>query len=178
MNNLRILCLLPALFLFICTKAQYYNGRVRIDSADKSYVFQISDDPTITYINTFYYWFKSGRIHQTQGAYYGKLLHGDYKVIDADRRLLEKGQFKKGIKMGRWLTWHNNGRIKSKLKPRIFGSGFNLKEYDSFGNIAKKGYLKNGLFTGKEFSYINDSLRVTYFKNGLQLDHKPSLFKK
>jgi len=173
MNCLKTLHLIIALILFTNINAQYYNGRVRIDSADRSYVFQITDNSTKPLKKVFYFWFKSGRVHKTQGSYYGKLLHGSYKVIDPDRRLLEEGQFGKGIKIGTWRTWYESGHLKTLMKPRLVSPGFTYVEYDTKGNVIKSGYVHNDLFTGKGWEWVADSAYMVRYKNGERITNIP-----
>lgn len=166
------LLLMTFLTTFIFSaKAQYYNGRIRIDSADRSYIFQVTDHNRQTALYDFYYWFKSGRIHQTQGSYYGKLLHGDYKVVDRDRHLLEEGQFKKGKKKGLWRTWYEDGTLKSTWRKRYwFRNGiYKVADYDANGNKIRSGYENKGLFTGYQVAWQGDSTLVTRYKKGQAL---------
>ncbi|MFT4093082.1 MAG: hypothetical protein QM640_05530 [Niabella sp.] len=159
-------------FLF----AQYYNGRIRVDSADRSYIFKITDKKRSTSRFRYYYWFKSGRIHQSQGSYYGKLLNGAYKVVDRDRHLLEEGYFKKGRKAGLWRTWYESGRLKSTWRRRFWfiGSSYNIREYDSNGITTKSGYENKGRFTGSQVEWVNDTARIVRYKNGMALPDKTS----
>jgi antitoxin component YwqK of YwqJK toxin-antitoxin module len=162
------------LFLLIpcCTlNAQYYNGRVRIDSADRSYIFQITDDNRPTKRYTYYYTFKSGYIHKTQGSYYGKLLHGDFKVVDTRRNLLEEGKFRKGIKKGLWRTWYEDGTLKSTWRRRYWfiGNAYNVSEYDAQGNVTKTGYVRKGAFTGSQVEWKGDNAVMVRYKNGTMI---------
>lgn len=128
------------MLLAITANAQYYEGRIRIDSANKSFLFQVTDDTRKASGLQYYYWFKSGHIRVTQGSYYGKLLHGNYKVVDIDKHLLEEGQFKKGIKTGLWRTWYENGNLKStwQRKHGLFKDRYIIREYDTTGKIIIK----------------------------------------
>ncbi|HMR84415.1 MAG TPA: hypothetical protein PKE30_14830 [Niabella sp.] len=159
------------LLISIPVNAQYYNDYVRIDSADRSYIFMITDDSRITSYTKYYHWFKSGRIHTTQGSYYGKLLHGTYKVIDTERHLLEEGKFRKGLKTGLWRTWYENGTLKSSWNRRfgLFGNYYNIREYDHKGNLIKKGYENSKGFTGYQVEWLNDSAVVVQYKKGMLL---------
>ncbi len=159
------------LLISIPVNAQYYNGYVRIDSADRSYIFMITDNSRIISHTKYYYWFKSGRIHTTQGSYYGRLLHGTYKVTDTERHLLEEGKFRKGLKTGLWRTWHENGTLKSSCRRRfwLFGSDYNIREYDHKGNLIKKGYENSKRFTGYQVEWHNDSAVVVRYKKGILL---------
>ncbi|GAB3433144.1 toxin-antitoxin system YwqK family antitoxin [Niabella aquatica] len=161
----------------VCAKAQYYDGRVRIDSADRSYIFQVTDNDKATSRYGFYYWFKSGRIHRTQGSYYGKLLHGNYKVVDKERHLLEEGKFRNGKKVGLWRTWYENGVLRSTWRRRylFFGNPYNVSEYDINGNIIKSGIETRGQFSGSQIEWVGDSSRIVRYKKGIAVNTDSTL---
>ncbi|WP_300600661.1 hypothetical protein [Niabella sp.] len=150
------------------TAAQYYNGQVRIDSLDRSFLFQVTDARPRTHIHRFYTWFKSGHIHTTEGGYYGKLLHGYYKVTDKERRLLEEGRFKRGAKKGVWRTWHANGRLRTVTRNRFWDGALRIEAYAPDGQRLKKGVEKNNLFTGRQVELVNDSSVVVIYKKGVR----------
>ncbi|ANH80033.1 hypothetical protein A8C56_02700 [Niabella ginsenosidivorans] len=150
------------------TNAQYYNGQVRIDSADRSFLFQVTDIVPQFHSRHFYYWFKSGHIYQTEGSFYGKLLHGYYKVVDKDRHLLEQGRFKLGEKTGLWRTWYENGQLKSLAKKRFLDGAQHIETYDENGKLLKRGYEKDGLFTGLQVELVQDSSVVVRYKKGIR----------
>ncbi|MCH5718184.1 toxin-antitoxin system YwqK family antitoxin [Niabella hibiscisoli] len=162
----RLLLIVFLSIVVTAAKGQYYNGRVRIDSSDRSYIFQVTDDNRRTNQGLFYYWFKSGRIHKTQGGYYGKLLHGNYKVVDRDRHLLEEGQFKKGQKTGLWRSWYTDGVLQSTRRKRFgfWNNSYAIKEYDANGNTIKSGFENKDLFTGYQVNLQGDSSVVTRYK--------------
>ncbi|MGJ7030929.1 hypothetical protein [Niabella hirudinis] len=148
--------------------SQYYNGQVRIDSLDRSYIFQVTDVKPDLHSWHFYTWFKSGRIHTTEGGYYGKLLHGYYKVVDKERRLLEEGRFKRGEKKGRWRTWHTNGRLQSLTHKRFWDGAWRIDAYAPDGQRIKKGFEKNNQFTGRQVEMVKDSAVVVLYKKGIR----------
>ncbi len=160
---LLFICCLP-----FCTKAQYYNGQVRIDSADRSFLFQVTDVVPQFHSRHFYYWFKSGHIYQTEGSFYGKLLHGYYKVVDKERHLVEQGRFRWGEMTGPWGTWYENGQLKSLTKKRFIDGAQHVEMYDSTGVLLKRGYEKNGLFSGQQVEWTKDSSAVVHYKNGIR----------
>lgn len=163
---MRIFILLISLTTATQLNAQYFEGRVRIDSAGRSFIFQVTDKHQTVSNHTILYWFKSGRIHQTQGSYYGRLLHGRYLVTDSDRRLLEEGQFKNGIKTGTWRTWHENGILKSIWRRRfgLGGNSWQLREYNSNGDLIKKGFENRNGFTGYIVATRTDSAYLVRYK--------------
>ncbi|MCF3107867.1 hypothetical protein LL912_03660 [Niabella sp. CC-SYL272] len=161
------------LLILICalapdTAAQYYNGQVRIDSLDRSFLFQVTDARPRLHTRHFYTWFKSGHIYTTEGGYYGKLLHGYYKVVDKERRLLEEGRFKRGEKKGRWRTWHTNGRLRSLTRKRFWDGALHINTFDPEGRRTKKGYEKDNRFTGRQVELVNDSTVVVTYKKGVR----------
>jgi len=164
----KLICLKVVILLSHIVNAQYYNGSIRIDSSDRSYIFRVTDDERTTSRFRYYYWFKSGRIHKTQGSYYGKLLHGNYKVVDVDRHLLEEGCFRKGLKRGLWRTWHENGALKSSWRRRfrLVGNYYNIREYASDGQITKRGYENNKGFTGYQVEWEDKRPIVVRYKKG------------
>jgi hypothetical protein len=100
--------------------------------------------PSIQYT---YYWFEKGKISSSQGAYSGKVLHGQYRVYDREsKQLMESGKFYKGLKNGRWLIWNTTGMLS---RSEIYKAGqLNgmLVKYDSLGRAAdtlkyRRGHL-------------------------------------
>ncbi|MBO9596032.1 MAG: hypothetical protein J7599_24225 [Niabella sp.] len=164
----RILPLLIILsFAALNTAAQYYNGQVRVDSLDRSFLFQVTDATPRLHGHRFYTWFKSGRIHTTEDGYYGKLLHGYYKVVDKERRLLEEGRFKLGAKKGVWRTWHENGRLKTMTRKRLWDGAWRIEAFAPDGQRIKKGFEKNNQFTGRQVEMVKDSAVVVIYRNGV-----------
>ncbi len=56
-----------------------------------------------------YYWYSQKQIKNNQGGSSGFLLHGLYESFNTNYNLLEKGQFKYGVKNGEWNYWDENG---------------------------------------------------------------------
>ncbi|SDD44229.1 toxin-antitoxin system YwqK family antitoxin [Niabella drilacis] len=168
----RLLLILPFLFLTACAPAQYYNGQVRIDSPDGSFIFQVTDAAPRLHSSHFYTWFKSGHIYTTEGSYYGRLLHGYFKVVDHERRLVEEGWYKRGAKKGRWRTWHPNGMLQSLTRKRFWDGALYIKTYDADGRLLKKGFEKNHLFSGQQLTMVNDSAVVITYKKGVRQPSK------
>lgn len=115
------------LLLFFCLSAytaiaqklpDFDLNKVRITLPDKVIVAGI--EPARSSIsakpNVFYYWYSAGAVHQTQGGYSGKLLDGQYTEYYLDRSLKQQGSFKKGLKVGLWKNWAENGALLSLTK--------------------------------------------------------------
>ena len=63
-------------------------------------------------IENTYYWYENGRINSSQGAYSGKLLHGNYREYDrSTKQLLVSGEMRKGLKEGKWLSWNESAQL-------------------------------------------------------------------
>ncbi|MGV6862295.1 MAG: toxin-antitoxin system YwqK family antitoxin [Putridiphycobacter sp.] len=93
----------------------------------------------IKYIDTVYYtWYKGKKIMNTQGNSSGDVLNGSCKKYYLKGQLAESGQYKYGLKVGKWQYWDESG---------------NLTLIENY----KKGYLngyiyyyENGLLINKE----------------------------
>lgn len=117
-----------------------------------------------------YWWYKSGKIHETEGGFDGKLLNGSYCVFYLNKALKEKGEFKKGLKHGVWKTWHPNGRLKEVtrwkkgLKHGVFES------YDENGDLMVQSKYKKGRLHGKSKILVKGNTQVRLYKNGVELE--------
>lgn len=64
--------------------------------------------------NLIYYWYKSRSINSTKGGYSGHLLDGNFDKFSLNKKLIEQGTFKRGLKHGIWKSWYQNGELKSR----------------------------------------------------------------
>lgn len=163
-----LLTLILTCFIMTGAFAQYYHNQVSIDSSGLFYRFHVTDATPGPHLSHLYFWFRSGHIHQTNGGYDGRLLHGEYKVTDQEHRLLEKGNFRMGRKWGNWYTWYPDGKLKSLTRHRSRNDMQVIEEYDTQGNRSRKGYIKKNLFTGQQQERIKDSIVVVTYKNGIR----------
>lgn len=90
-----------------------------------------------------YYWFKSQKIHKSQGGASGSLLHGTFKKYNLEGGLLEAGAFKNGLKHGTWKTWHQCGNIKTITRYRYGKKVGKYQIYDENNNLIDSGKFKN-----------------------------------
>ena len=58
-----------------------------------------------------YHWMKRDKIHVNKGGYTGNLLHGEYIIFNAHEKMICKGMFEQGKKIGEWQFWYPNGNI-------------------------------------------------------------------
>jgi len=104
------------------------------------------DEKKLNYSDTLsYYWYKSQKIHATQGMSAGELLHGNFLKYHTDGQLAEQGLFKYGLKHGLWMTWYENGKIKSRqtYKNGVLKGRFTF--YNEDGSVKKSGKYKKGI---------------------------------
>jgi antitoxin component YwqK of YwqJK toxin-antitoxin module len=84
-----------------------------------------------------YYWYKAQKVIATQGGSAGIVLNGTYQSFYPSNQLCEKGEFKKGLKIGEWKQWYQNGALKKVerwKKGRLVGR---QTFYDEKGQINK-----------------------------------------
>lgn len=98
-----------------------------------------------------YSWFKADTILTTKGAYFGKLLDGDYIELYPNKALKVKGKFSKGLKDDKWQTWFINGEMESEYNWVNGNYNGEFKEFTNEGKLLKRGSYKNGKPVG-EFS--------------------------
>jgi hypothetical protein len=125
-------------------------------------------DKKINYQDTlFYTWFKSQKVHTTQGRSAGNLLHGNFSKHHLNGQLAEQGSYAYGLKNGEWTTWTTEGQLqdsKTYKNGRLKGDFAN---YDADGSISEKGKYKNGkkkldrIYLQAQKSAENDTLNPT-----------------
>lgn len=116
-----------------------------------------------------YWWYKSGKIMETEGGFDGKLLDGKYTVFYDSRALKEQGQFKKGLKCGEWKSWHPNGNLKETI---MWKKGYKhgiFQSYDEVGNLMVQSKYKKGKLHGKSLILVKGDSQVQVYKNGVEV---------
>lgn len=141
------------------------RNRISINHPDGSKeVVNISELKRNTKSEKTYAWYKAQKINNTQGGYFGKLLHGQYRKFYSNKQLAIQGYYYKGLKTGKWTTWQNNGRLISEenwTKGTLSGA---VKQFDNEGNISMEGAMKNGRWHGRVRNFTStDSLANWYF---------------
>lgn len=110
---------LPILFLFgslsVAAQSVPDNGpsRVRIILPDKQIIAELNPVSSRTKAKSglWYFWYDANTIHSTQGGFAGKLLNGSYEEFFPNKNLATQGNFKRGLKDGRWKQWDENGQL-------------------------------------------------------------------
>ena len=126
----------------------YSDSIVKANISNTQEDFKIIDDLK-------YYWYNNDIIGYNRGGVNGKPLHGTYTVCSTEGMLLTTGEFKHGLKNGKWKTWYISGELKevenwkNGLKHDI------QKYYSESGDVVKEVKYKNGEETeNEETSFI------------------------
>lgn len=87
-----------------------------VNSGDSVIVAHLSsgESKIKTSMRKTYYWHRQGKILHNVGDYSGTLLENEYQVFLEDKLILS-GQFYKGTKNGKWITWHSDGTLDNVL---------------------------------------------------------------
>ena len=147
----------------------------RISDKDFRYEFYTTDKKINPKQDKTYYWFKGGLIHEAQGGFAGVLLHDKFTKMYHSNQLAEQGQFKDGLRIGLWKTWHPNGTLATTLtynKGLRHGKYF---RYDENGNLVENGAFRSNLKTGKWTNTENKE--ITTYKKGVIIKQKETFTK-
>ena len=92
-----------------------------------------------------YYWYADEKIGYNRGGINGSALHGTYTVFDSENKLMTQGEFKNGLKEGKWKRWYPNGELKS-VENYKHGLKNDIQiYYNKNGDIEKEIMFKNGI---------------------------------
>lgn len=125
----------------------------RISDLNFRYEFYTTEKKVEPKTNKIYYWFKGGIIHNTQAGIIGELLHDKFVKMYHSNQLAEQGEFKNGLKVGFWKTWHPNGTIQTTQYWKNGLKSGKYFRYDKNGTIAERGNFNRGLMSGKWIDY-------------------------
>ncbi|HEX2921892.1 MAG TPA: hypothetical protein VHO50_12085 [Bacteroidales bacterium] len=92
-----------------------------------------------------YYWYSNGIINSNKGGYSGKLLHNGYEAF-VNNNLIESGNFKKGVKTGKWLVWWESGSIRkiSTYEDGVLNGKYTVLKEN--GDVELDGIYRKGKF--------------------------------
>ncbi|MFB9108522.1 toxin-antitoxin system YwqK family antitoxin [Flavobacterium gyeonganense] len=142
----------------------------RISDKDFRYEFYTTDKKIDPKLDKTYYWFKGGLIHEAQGGFAGVLLHDKFIKMYHSNQLAEQGQFKEGLRVGLWKTWHANGVLATTLsyfKGLRHGKYF---RYNENGTLVENGKFSANLKTGKWTN--TETKEITTYKKGVIVKQK------
>lgn len=147
----------------------------RISDKNFRYEFYTTDKKIKPRTAKTYYWFKGGLIHEAHGGIAGDLLDDKFTKMYHSNQLAEQGQFKEGLRVGLWKTWHPNGVLATTLSySKGLRSGKYFR-YDENGNLIENGKFCSDLKTGK---WTNaDSQEITTYKKGIIVRKKETFTK-
>jgi antitoxin component YwqK of YwqJK toxin-antitoxin module len=100
-----------------------------------------------------YFWFHQGEVRSTVGNYTGKLLHGAYEKFDREGMLLEKGNFRNGLKEDTWIEWYPNGNVARHLVWQGGIRNGKFEEFNANGSLFRAGAYKNDKLDGIVYQY-------------------------
>ncbi len=147
----------------------------RISDKDFRYEFYTTNKKIKPKTAKTYYWFKGGLIHEAQGGIAGDLLDDKFTKMYHSNQLAEQGQFKEGLRVGLWKTWHQNGVLATTLS---YSKGLRCGKYfryDENGNLVENGKFSSDLKTGK---WTNaESKEITTYKKGVIVKQKETFTK-
>lgn len=118
-----------------------------------------------------YFWYQSREIHETQGNYSGKLLHGDYTNHYPTNNLAHKGQFRNGLKTGIWTAWYENGTRKNESGWKKGEETGAYSLFDEKGNTTETGNLQAGKRNGKITLWVSQdsTFSTSYYQDGKEI---------
>lgn len=141
---------------------------VTTDSCKADFYIQL-EDKKVKYVDTlFYHWFKSQKVHVTQGFASGYLLTGVYTAYFFSGQMLERGTFDNGLKTGEWKIWYESGQLQSIMNYDEGLLSGNFFRYNEAGKLIESGSYKSGKFHGE----IIENGIVTEYKNGRRKEEK------
>jgi antitoxin component YwqK of YwqJK toxin-antitoxin module len=171
--------LLCALCLFIGTaQAQsyvegYLTHKVTVHYPDHTVIAHVKPVANLSLdVNKMYHWFGANQINITQGGYHGKPLNGSYEDFYNNKNLRESGEFEKGLKVGEWKSWTDNGILKAQYQYSSGQKNGSYIKYDSAGKIAERGSFQHDQLNGKQEILSTDSVSTVYYKQGKVIQKK------
>lgn len=121
-----------------------------------------------------YYWFDGHKLQRNEGGFSGNLLHGTFERKTSEGRLVEKGEFEAGLKVGEWNTWDENGRMigqENWKEGERKGTSWLLNPETGEKTIVA---YKHDLKEGRYFVFKNDSLiERGRYRKGIPVTKKP-----
>lgn len=129
------------------------------------------EKPSTFNTSKMYYWFKSGRIHESLSYAGGDVLHNSYAKYYRSDQIAEKGTFNYGLKIGIWQNWYENGQLNALESWKNGYKDGEFITYETNGDILTIGKYRNNLKVGKWINYSTKD--TTYYKKDFKLEEKP-----
>ncbi|WP_321515384.1 hypothetical protein [Marinifilum fragile] len=115
-----------------------------------------------------YYWFSKGKIRQNVGGYSGDLLDGKYEMFNKEGMLLEQGTFKKGLKIGIWKNWDENGDL-WRISEYVEGVKHGLEIVIKGSELYKTPYRMGKIHGSKIVEMPDTVIKVKYIDGQEQI---------
>ncbi|WP_029273363.1 toxin-antitoxin system YwqK family antitoxin [Flavobacterium sp. KJJ] len=147
----------------------------RISDKEFRYEFYTTDKKITPKTTKTYYWFKGGLIHEAQGGIAGDLLDDKFTKMFHSNQLAEQGQFKNGLRVGKWKTWHPNGVIATTLSYSNGLRSGKYFRYNESGQLIENGKFSSDLKTGKWTN--NETNEILTYKRGVIVKKKETFTK-
>lgn len=146
------------------------------DTTVKTYIY-IGEEQLHTENNLKYYWYYNDKINSNIGGFAGELLDREYLAYNRNDKLVEKGNFNKGLKTGEWKKWGDNGNL---ISITNWNNGIIEGEYFEYypnGKIKIEASYKKNMLEGDYIYHDYDTIIVRKYKNGkefvIQKPEKP-----
>jgi len=155
----------PIFILVLIFLSSFQNPELpkRIYDKEFKYEFYTVTKKIKPHKNKKYYWFKGGKIHNSEYGTTDELLNGKYIKFYLTNQLAEQGIFKKGLKKGLWKNWNENGTLS---KMENYSNGYlngKYEEFDSNGKLIVSGIYRNNKKHG--YFIYHQSKDTVRFKN-------------
>jgi len=147
----------------------------RISDKNFRYEFYTTDKKINPKTSKTYFWFKGGLIHEAQGGVAGELLNDKFVKMYHSNQLAEQGQFKNGLRVGEWKTWHQNGVLATTLHYSNGLRSGKYFRYDESGKLVESGKFSSNLKNGKWKD--TESEEIITYKNGVIVKKKEIISK-
>ncbi|MFL9843560.1 toxin-antitoxin system YwqK family antitoxin [Flavobacterium rhizosphaerae] len=115
----------------------------RISDENYRYEFYTTNKKVSPRSDRNYYWFKGGRIHQSEEGVAGELLHDEFLKFYHSNQLAESGLFKNGLREGVWKTWFEDGTLQSVADWHKGQKDGKSQEFDKNGDLLETGRYRN-----------------------------------
>lgn len=141
------------------------------DSTIKAVALDVN--PKVKIDNTTpYYWYYNNQINHNIGGYYGRLLHGAYRVFNKNNQMITEGNFSNGIKIGLWKYWFANGSLKASALYKNGKLNGDVVYFSMSGEKIRVVEYNNGVMDGSETIFRTDTTIVNKYNKGRLIEKK------
>jgi antitoxin component YwqK of YwqJK toxin-antitoxin module len=176
--QLRIVYFMP-LFIISCSPSRQIdrifvqNNQSELIRGDSIIWFSTTGNKPVPRKDLVYFSYFKNKIGSSQGHYNGRLLNGNYQLMNRNHKVVAKGEFVDGLMHNEWIKWHGNGLIASVENWRYGRLNGRFQKYDEAGRLLLEGRYKNNLYDGKWVYYQDDnSTHVEEYKKGELFEKK------